>query len=381
MTYVSPAFLLLLCVGIALSWLFPGRRQAIGIMAGGILFLGWFSPVSLALLVGTTGFTWFLCGRRPPRGAELACLALGLGVLFVFLKQRAGLANGGDGMPLGLAYYLFRQIHYGVEAWKGSLRPHSFTEFCSYLLLLPQLPTGPIHLFPDFLHDLRARRRDWPLFSLGLERAFHGFAKLIILANYLVSTVLASWLLVMKGQISGHSMLILQSTLQWLDLYLRFSACSDIAIGAGAMMGFRIIENFDSPFLARNITDFWNRWHLSLTGWCREYVYKPVAAVTRSHGLSLGMTMVVIGLWHELSLRYLLWGAYHSLGMIIHRRYRHWRGPVVADPEPFADGACARIRRLVERGLATGLTLGFVVSSFPVTTWAQDSLLKLAGWR
>lgn len=154
----------------------------------------------------------------------------------------------------------------------------------------------------------------------------------------------------------------------WLDLYVAFSGASDLAIGYALAMGFRIQENFRFPFLARSIPDFWRRWHMSLTFWCRDYVYAPIAAATRRPVLGITLAMAVIGLWHEFSLRYLLWGLYHGAGILLTHRLAALARPWL--PE---EGRVARALRPV----GTAATLLFVVSSFAVTNRLDGALWTL----
>ena len=120
----------------------------------------------------------------------------------------------------------------------------------------------------------------------------------------------------------GFLQAYLNSVVSWANLYLQFSGYSDIAIGVAALAGFEIMENFKFPFLAKNINDFWSRWHISLTSWCREYVFQPSVSFTRKPLLSVALTMVILGLWHEISLRYILWGLYHAIGIALWHQYQ-----------------------------------------------------------
>jgi len=157
------------------------------------------------------------------------------------------------------------------------------------------------------------------------------------------------------------------AVLFWIKLYVLFSGYSDIAIGFGALLGLRLRENFDWPFLARNIGEFWQRWHVSLASWCRDYVFTPTLSFTRSHGLAVVASMLVLGLWHELSLRYLLWGAYHGVGLVLFRMFADCAGSRI--------GLLPAAMRHAWRVLATLLTLHFVLFSFAVTSALERILL------
>ncbi len=163
----------------------------------------------------------------------------------------------------------------------------------------------------------------------------------------------------------------IEALIYWIDLYLRFSAYSDIAIGVSAMMGFTIIENFNYPFLSVNISDFWRRWHISLTSWCRDYIYKPTAALTRQPMLAIFVTMLVIGLWHEFTIKYIIWGLYHAGGIAVQQRWSKLRDNLPQFSTVFMQN--------LERTIATVLTLIFVVYSFVVTRAAQTFILDIWG--
>ncbi|MCF6290635.1 MAG: hypothetical protein L3J03_06535 [Desulfobacterales bacterium] len=367
MTFTAPEMLVGLAAAIGLSWLLPARFQVHGAALCGVIFLGFASPPSLAILVTSAGVTYRLCNTRSRISTTgLVLLCAGLGGLFALFKTRVSLAPDQFVIPLGLSYYIFRQLHYAFESYAGSLRRHGPAEFFCYLFLLPALLVGPIHRFPEYLRDLRRRRWDWDRFSYGLERAFHGYAKLIIVANFLIAGQLKNFLTGLAPRLSPLESQFLDSLYMWLDLYLRFSACSDIAIGVSAMMGFTIIENFNFPFLAGNISDFWRRWHISLTSWCRDYVYKPAAAVTRSPLAAVAVAMLVIGLWHEFSMRYILWGLYHALGIMIQQRWSRFR-----DRFPKTGN---RLLRKTEEVAGIALTMIFVISSYMLTGLAHQAI-------
>ncbi len=214
---------------------------------------------------------------------------------------------------LGLAFYMLRVIHLLLEGYKGNLANLRWSELIAWLWFLPTLQVGPIHRFSPFQRDMIRRRWNNDLFSQGLHRMLLGYAKLVILGQYLVDEKLMFWLSVMPADSWSYHYL---SLIRYgASLYFKFSGYSDIAIGFALLLGFRVMENFNFPFLARDISDFWRRWHISLSSWCREYVYMPAISITRSPFLAAVASMLVLGGWHELSLRYLLWGAWHGVGI------------------------------------------------------------------
>ncbi len=354
----------------ALAWLLPARWQSWGIVACGVGLLASVSPLSLGLLATGTVLT-FLAHRQAAgnRGvvAFVTCAIVATFVAFTLYGDPNGTGIGAARvLPIGLAFYSLRLVHYMLESYKGGLRPHALGEYLCYQLLPSALPVGPIHRFDEFLRDLRRRRWDPDQFSGGLQRILHGLAKIVVLGNYLVGEKLALALAGSTAQ-PGLEGVYVGALLFWTRLYILFSGYSDIAIGFAALMGFRLRENFHWPFLARNINAFWRRWHLSLSSWCRDYVFTPVLSLTRSHLFAALAAMIVLGLWHEPSLRYLLWGGYHGLGIAAHRLFAERVGPwILRWPV-----ALQRLWTVV----ATLLTIHFVLFSFHITRLFERGLL------
>lgn len=353
-----------------LAWVLPARLQSWGILACGVGLLASVSMPSLALLAAGTLLT-FLAHRHAAGNRTVMVIGI-TAIVATFVAFMASGERGlsgigsGIGLPIGLAFYTLRLVHYLLESYKGTLRPHGFGEYLCYQFLPSALPVGPIHRFDEFLRDLRRRRWDAGQFSAGLQRTLHGLAKIVILGNYLFGQKLDAALAGPMAQ-PGLEGAYLTALLFWIKLYILFSGYSDVAIGFAALAGFRLRENFHWPFLARNISEFWQRWHMSLSSWCRDYVFTPALSVTRSHLLAMTTAMVVLGLWHELSLRYLLWGGYHGLGIAAFRMFDIRVGPSIAKlPTPLQHAW---------RIVATLLTLHFVLFSFEITSLIERGIL------
>ncbi len=369
----TPLLLAYLCWtlgALILSWCAPTRWQPIGIATCGIALLAHLAPLSLLFLATSTLVTfavvqWYPTGR-PALLASITILAGG------YLSCMLSAQQTGEGiattliLPLGMAYYTLRLIHYMFESFKGTLREHSFSEYLCYQFLPATLPVGPIHRFDEFTRDLRRRRWDASLFVSGNRRVIYGLAKIIIIGNYLLDIKLEGQFQAWAHQ-PGVIGVYFSAIIFWLRLYIMFSGFSDLAVGLSAMMGFRIRENFNWPFLSRNISEFWQRWHISLSTWCRDYVYTPVLASGRSHSLAVISSMVVLGLWHEPSLRYILWGAYHGLGITLYRAFSARASNAIDTlPAPL---------KIIWQCAAILITLHFVLFSFPVTQSIEHWLI------
>jgi alginate O-acetyltransferase complex protein AlgI len=209
-------------------------------------------------------------------------------------------------------------LHYLLERFRGTLPTHTFREFLSYLCFLPTLVVGPIHRFKPFLDDHHTKRWRSDTLSEGMEHILYGYVKVAVLANFLFATQMAQFIESIDPQATTR-ILYLEMIRGTMNLYLQFSGFSDIAIGFALLLGYRVMENFNNPYGQRNIADFWRSWHISLTSWCRDYVYLPMIGLTRNPYVANITTFLVIGLWHEVSVRFLVWALYHATGVMIWR--------------------------------------------------------------
>jgi alginate O-acetyltransferase complex protein AlgI len=294
-------------------WLLPGRWRPWGIAAFALAFLAVTDPPSALILGAMAAITGWAGARGGGRRLGVAAaVVLLLGVLAVF-KVAASHA-GGFAMPLGMSYYTFRCVHYLLERFKKGLPPHTTAEFVAYLFFLPTLIAGPIHRFPEFHRDLRRTRLDGGLLSEGFERVLYGYAKILVVSGWIIQSLLQPWIADLGASQPWLSTYLYMLSAGFMG-YLTFAGYSDVAIGVARLTGFRVIENFNNPFASRNIVEFWRRWHISLTSWVRDYLYAPVFSLTRKPYLAALAAMLVIGLWHEVSSRYVIWGLAHGLAV------------------------------------------------------------------
>jgi alginate O-acetyltransferase complex protein AlgI len=312
------------------------------------------------------------------RRTALVCILIVATLVFYKLRLVSDRTDwlGATAIPLGLSYYAFRCLHYVIEKYKGSLRPHTFGDFAAYLLFLPTIMAGPIHRFPAFQRDLARCRWDSGLFAEGLERILYGYFKIMVIAVYLLSEQAAIHIEGLQAQhpVFATYLLVVQRSLHGFFL---FAGYSDVAIGFARLLGFRVMENFNWPFIRRNISDFWRSWHISLTSFVREYAYTPIFAITRNATLAAVISMVLFGLWHELSLKYVLWGAYHGVGIAVWQRVQVYKPRL-----PKITGATAYF----VDALSIILTFHFVVFGFvlmyepTIASAFHVYLTLLTGW-
>ncbi len=328
MTYVSLEWLAWIWLTVGLYWLVPRGARALLLMALSLLFLASVAPLSAAILVGACGLVHLASNVLAPSLRNIG--VAGAIIVAVVIAFKLGTTMESTTMlqsvvvPLGLSYYSFRCLHFLIERYKGRIAPMPLPDLAAYLFFLPTFLVGPIHRFDAFHADARRQRFDPALLSLGLERIVQGYAKIVILGYFATGQLLGGHIASLPMRDSAWA-IYLGIVQNGLTLYFQFSGHADIAIGFALMLGFRIMENFDWPYLQPNISAFWQSWHRSLSLWCREYIYGVVVAYSRSPALGALATMVVIGLWHEISLRFLLWGAWHGLGLIVWQRFQDWK--------------------------------------------------------
>ena len=360
-----------LVVTVLCAWVLPRKAQPWGISLCTAAFLAFFSWISLCILAGTSLAVFFLLKRNKVHGAALLCAVGVISAIFIWFKLK-GAAAGAAAMviPLGLSYYSFRQIHYIFESYKRKLEEHTLSDYLCYLFFLPTLHVGPIHRFPEFLRDLRRRRWDTGALSNGLERILYGYAKIVIASNFLIAKQF-NLLIIQVNPSHPYLAAYLRSVSHWMNLYFQFSGYSDIAIGFSLIMGFRIMENFNYPFLAHNVAEYWQRWHISLSSWCRDYVYIPMASLTRKPGLAILAAMLILGLWHEFSGRYVLWGLYNGAAIVLWHLFQTMKKSLPAWKN--------RVWLLTTRSVAVLVTFNFILTSFAVASYLYSKMLALKG--
>jgi len=342
-------------------WLTPERLRSAVLTSITFVLLTWLSPATCFFLVLAVLVAWACKSRFAGNGAAVALAsALQLAPLIVW-RVNAQLPLPGVSewaVPLGLAYIALRGVHYVVEAYRGGLPEHRFSDLVDYFFFLPTIIAGPIHRFPHFLTDARRRRWNQEMFSNGLERILYGYVKITVLANLLVSTIVAG--AIAHNTTAGEPLnLYLLMFERGLNGYLQFAGYSDVAIGFALLLGFRVIENFNAPLIKPNVQQFWASWHMSLTSWCRDYVYTPTFSLTRARWLGILSSMAVLGLWHEFTPRYLAWGLYNGLGIVL---WYFWRRAAGERIEARLAGHALRSR--LWYFLSVVLTLHFIFVGF-----------------
>ncbi len=224
-------------------------------------------------------------------------------------------------LPLGISFYTFQTMSYTIDVYRGNVKANSnLINFATYVTLFPQLIAGPIVRYKDIHRQLIDRKQNTKQFSEGVERFIIGLAKKMIIANNLAYVA---------DSIIDIPNSDLHSSAAWIgilaysfQIYYDFSGYSDMAIGLGKMFGFEFLENFNYPYIAKSIRDFWRRWHISLSTWFRDYLYISLGGNRKGNKrtyINLIIVFFITGLWHGASWNFIVWGLFHGFFLIIER--------------------------------------------------------------
>lgn len=329
-----------------------------------LVFYGWWRPENLPLLIASIGFNYLLGGRlirKPSRPLLIAGIAANVAMLGYFkytgflvetinAVSDLNLASPVIVLPLAISFFTFQQIAYLVDANDGEVEEHSFLNYALFITFFPHLIAGPITHHREMLFQFRDPDRfrpRWDLISVGVTLFLIGLAKKVLIADPFGACATPIFDAVPTGEVRLLSAWAgaLSYTLQ---LYFDFSGYSDMAIGLGLMFGISLPINFDSPYKARNIIDYWARWHMTLTRFLTAYIYNPIAiALTRRRarkGLPLPrggrvtagtfiylvalptmFTLFVSGVWHGAGWQFIIFGLLHGAYLVTAHGWRAWK--------------------------------------------------------
>jgi len=224
-------------------------------------------------------------------------------------------------MPIGISFFTFQSTSYIIDIYNKKIKSaKNIIIFSTYLALFPQLIAGPIVRYETIEEELKNRKTNYSLFANGVKRFVIGLSKKVLIANILGECSKAI-LTISNQTILSHWIRAISDTLQ---IYFDFSGYSDMAIGLGLMFGFKFLENFNYPFISSSITEFWRRWHISLSSWFKDYLYIPLGGnkVKKSrHYLNILIVWMTTGLWHGASWNFVLWGLYFAILLIIEKLF------------------------------------------------------------
>ncbi len=338
MVFSSNIFLFLfLPAFLAVSYLTPnrGRRRNWVVLIGSYLFYAWWRIDFVLLFAAVTLWNYLIGlaiarnGVRTGRSRRWLILgvAINLATLGYFKYANFGVDSlnallGSAGfspfqithviLPIGISFYVFESISYIMDVYRGDTEPTRHpVDFATFIALFPHLIAGPVFRYKDLADQFEHRTHTVDLFGAGVVRFMQGFVKKVFIADTVAPLV-------------SHAFALQAPTMAdaWLgaiaytaQLYFDFSGYSDMAIGLGLMMGFRFVENFNQPYVSQSITEFWRRWHMSLSSWLRDYLYISLGG--SRHGTfqtyrNKFLTMLLGGLWHGANWTFVLWGMWHG---------------------------------------------------------------------
>ena len=344
MLFSEPAFLFyflpLLLAAYYVCW--RPLRNAL-LLAASLLFYAWgegrYVAVMLASIVYNYGYGLLIARFRHTRAAG-TLLAVGVAgnlLMLVAFKYAGFLVENLDvalnlfnlrpltpplvHMPIGISFFTFQAISYLVDVRRGTVAPQrNAVSYAMYKSLFPQLIAGPIVRYADVAHEVKQRSVDRAMFASGVERFIIGLGKKMILAN--PAALPADRIFDLPAAALTPGLAWLGAACYALQIYFDFSGYSDMAIGLGRMFGFHFLENFRYPYAARSVTDFWRRWHISLSSWFRDYVYIPLGG-NRQGELRMYLNLMTVfflcGLWHGASWNFVAWGLFHGAFLVIER--------------------------------------------------------------
>jgi alginate O-acetyltransferase complex protein AlgI len=321
-----------------------GRKWTL--LIASTLFYLWGEPLFVPVLLVSTAIDYrlsFFLGQATPSRTRRLALAAGISgnlALLVVYKYADFLADNfnfvlaplGAGripllhlvLPIGVSFVVFEKITYLVDTYRGVSRPAaSFHDYCIFVLFFPKLLAGPILKYHEMKEQIAAPPPvEWSNFQTGFLRFARGLGRKLFIADPLGTFANQVFAADPANLGAGHAWLGLGSFT--LQIYFDFSSYSDMAIGLARLMGFRLKENFNAPYIAQSMTEFWRRWHISLTTWIRDYLYVPLGG--SRHGdartyANLWICFLASGLWHGASWNFVLWGAYNGLFLTLDRLF------------------------------------------------------------
>ena len=344
-----PFLFYFLPVVVLVDFALPDRVKNAWLLLASLLFYAWGERRYVVLMVFSIfayyGFGLAIEHSRHKRVWLAASVLTGGGMLLVFkyMDFFIGSFNAAFGaslpflrlaLPIGISFYTFQCISYCIDVYRGDTRAQrNPVDFGTYVALFPQLIAGPIVRYVDVEKQLQQREHNWENITQGLPRFLLGLGKKVILANNLALPVQA------YGASDAHSVLFawLYAIAFTLHIYFDFSGYSDMAIGLGRIFGFRFPENFNYPYIARSVTEFWRRWHMTLSGWFRDYVYIPLGGNRVKPGrwvLNILTVWMLTGLWHGAAWNFVLWGLFFALLLVLEK----WIPPLKRLPGPLGRG-------------------------------------------
>lgn len=340
-------------------YVLPKKLKNVFLLLGSLFFYAWGEPIyiflMLASIIGNYSFGMLIYkASKSESGVDgpsvmrrvmlVISVAFNIGILIYFKYFNLLASTWADimnsevtlpkiALPIGISFYTFQGLSYVIDVYREegklnedgtrkSLVQKNFINLALYISMFPQLIAGPIVRYTDIKDSLNERKTDSSTFSKGIERFIVGLAKKVLLANTIGEVA---------DKIFAGDVTYLGTGVAWagaicysLQIFYDFAGYSDMAIGLGKIFGFDFMENFNYPYISKSITEFWRRWHISLSTWFRDYLYIPLGGNRKGNVyVNLLIVFLATGIWHGAAWGYLIWGLWHGLFMLLERAFRN----------------------------------------------------------
>ncbi len=350
MLFSSITFIFIfLPVTLVVYYLLHKRRiaQNVWLLIVSLFFYAWGEPVNVLLMIASILVNWgmgllvhrYRADTNRKRICLIAACVYNIGVLFVYkylgfiidtvnmVSKRELIVNPHIALPIGISFYTFQALSYVIDVYRDDIDVEKNPFYVGlYVAFFPQLIAGPIVRYNSIAEQIRNRKGSLLKMSIGTTRFVTGFGKKILISNSLaiLADQIFNWSAMGADNVNTTVVMAWIGAIAYtLQIYFDFSGYSDMAIGLALMFGFRLEENFNYPYIAKSVSDFWRRWHISLTTWFREYVYIPLGGNRVSNKDKMIRNMFVVwlltGIWHGASFNFLFWGLWHFLFQLSER--------------------------------------------------------------
>ena len=318
-------------------YIMPSKAKNYWLLIMSLLFYAWGEPGAVWVMLGSILCNYILArliarnreaGGSKSKRLLILAVFINLAVLFVFkyltfatgnlhaLTERFPVIE--IALPIGISFYTFQGLSYVIDVYRGEEDQKNPFFLALYISMFPQLIAGPIVRYRDVREELAGRKHTVEDFAAGINRFTRGLAKKAVLANQIGE--LADQILEGNYAVMSCPVAWLGTIAYTLQIYLDFSAYSDMAIGLGRMFGFHFLENFDYPYISCSVREFWRRWHMSLSRWFRDYLYIPMGGSRQGNVyLHLLVVFLVTGIWHGAGWGFMVWGLWHGLFVVLER--------------------------------------------------------------
>ncbi|MBQ7122965.1 MAG: MBOAT family protein, partial [Clostridia bacterium] len=341
MVFSEPIFMFMfLPVTLLIYYAVPFRFKNAVLFFSGLLFYSWGEPVYVLIMVLSTlidyiaGRVMDKCDANPTvrKSALIVSVVMNLTLLGIFKYSglvvdsfnsvfNLSLRNPNLPLPVGISFFTFQSMSYTIDLYRKNISVQkSFVDFAAFVTMFPQIVAGPIVRYEDVSRELEIRKIDIDAISKGISVFICGLCKKVLIAN----SVGELWTTVKETDYYD-----LPATTAWLgiiaftlQIYFDFSGYSDMAIGLGKMLGFNFPQNFDYPYNSKTVSEFWRRWHMTLGGWFKSYVYFPLGGSRNGKAKTIRNLLIVwflTGLWHGASWNFVIWGVYYGILLILEK--------------------------------------------------------------